>query len=198
MDDATAARLLGVSVDADRSEIRRAYHERIRRAHPDLGGDPAGDAAADLNRAYEHLVGRTAGDEPPGSCPPPAPETSPAAPDPAAFGDRLVRSAEDRIILAGGSDVTFRRVFDAAHDVGTISYVDRSGPILEVLCRFVGEPATSLLLTFAPHAGGTEIRAAAESIEDRPGPPVAAILDLLETALRHRLGPPGRSARRDG
>lgn len=40
-DRAEAAALLGVSPDADATEVRRAYRMWVRVAHPDAGGDPA-------------------------------------------------------------------------------------------------------------------------------------------------------------
>lgn len=40
-----AARLLGVSPDANPAEIRAAYRAAMRSAHPDAGGDPARAAA---------------------------------------------------------------------------------------------------------------------------------------------------------
>jgi hypothetical protein len=40
LDPSTAAHaVLGVSVDASESELRRAYRERVKEAHPDHGGD---------------------------------------------------------------------------------------------------------------------------------------------------------------
>lgn len=40
MDRADAAALLGVPIDADAGEVRRAYRMWVRVAHPDAGGDP--------------------------------------------------------------------------------------------------------------------------------------------------------------
>ena len=46
-------RELDIDPHADARRIRRAYHAKARRFHPDLGGDPA--AMARLNLAYEIL-----------------------------------------------------------------------------------------------------------------------------------------------
>ncbi len=40
MDRSVAAVLLGVPIDADAGEVRRAYRMWVRVAHPDAGGDP--------------------------------------------------------------------------------------------------------------------------------------------------------------
>lgn len=59
-------RLLGVSPEADKEEIRAAYRAKLRLWHPDLfAGEPepirqaATDMTARLNRAYEHLSDST-------------------------------------------------------------------------------------------------------------------------------------------
>ena len=61
--------------------------------------------------------------------------------------------------------------------------MDGSAPLFEVLCRFVDEPATSLLVTLQGRADGTDALCSAESIEARPGPPTVAVVDVFENAL---------------
>ncbi|MCY4731848.1 J domain-containing protein [Natronomonas gomsonensis] len=51
---AEAYRRLGLDTDADEGEIRRAYRERIKEAHPDRGGDEA--EFKRLTEAYETLT----------------------------------------------------------------------------------------------------------------------------------------------
>lgn len=51
---AEAYRRLGLDTDADEGEIRRAYRERIKDAHPDRGGDEA--EFKRLTEAYETLT----------------------------------------------------------------------------------------------------------------------------------------------
>ena len=98
----------------------------------------------------------------------------------------VVRVDDDTLGLDAPADETFRWLTDAANDIGEITYVDRSVPILEVLCRFEGEPATSLVITLQGRLDGTEAFCTAESIEAREGPPTAAVVDVLELALRRR------------
>jgi hypothetical protein len=59
---AIAARLLGVSPDADRGAIRQAYHRLARRLHPDLHPRASAELRrnleqrlAEVNRAYREL-----------------------------------------------------------------------------------------------------------------------------------------------
>ncbi len=102
----------------------------------------------------------------------------------------VVRVDGDTLRLDAPADEAFRWLVEAAHDVGEITYLDRSGPILEILGTFEGEPATSLLVTLQGRLDGTDALCSAESIEARPGPPTAAVVDLLELALRRRQAQP--------
>lgn len=185
----SAADVLGVPIDAPWTVVRRAYRDRMRRAHPDAGGTGDAQEAVLLNRAYatlEELRRNTVDETPLGDG-----STSSSAGHGEAQPIEVVgvlRLATDTLAIALPGDEAFRLVFDAAHDIGDITYLDGSGPLLEVLCRFVGEPATSLLLTFQGRAAHTEIHGTVESIEARPAPPTAAVVDLLEDALRSRLG----------
>ncbi len=51
-----AAELLGVPVDADKTEIRRAYRVASKRHHPDVGGDVRQFTA--IQHAYDVLMSR--------------------------------------------------------------------------------------------------------------------------------------------
>jgi hypothetical protein len=54
MDGTVARRLLAVDPGATRDELRRAFRQRSKSLHPDLGGDA--DGFVELCRAYDHLV----------------------------------------------------------------------------------------------------------------------------------------------
>lgn len=104
----------------------------------------------------------------------------------------------DTLRFDAPADETFRWLLEAAQDLGAITYLDRSGPLFEVLCRFLDEPATSLLVTLQGRSDGTDAMCAAESIEARPGPPTSAVVDVYESVLRrlardsqHRSRPQG-------
>lgn len=49
-------KVLGISPEADLSEIRRAFREKVRRYHPDVGGEA--DLFLTLKRCYEELCRR--------------------------------------------------------------------------------------------------------------------------------------------
>mgnify|MGYP000936038142 CR=1 FL=1 len=112
---------------------------------------------------------------------PPSPWNIPLSPSGPPTFDRV---ADDTIHFDAPADETFRWLLEAANEIGEITYLDRSGPIMEVLCRFVDEPATSLLVTTQGRANGTDAFCSAESIEARPGPPTEAVVDVYENALR--------------
>jgi hypothetical protein len=199
---AEAAAVLGIDPSASAAEIRAAYRARIRIHHPDRAGNASQDRAARIIAAYRVLV--TA---PATAKAPPAPAPSGARkPPPRAASPRpttappVHRIDADTLRLDAPADETFRWLLDAAHDVGEITYVDRSMPIMEVLCRFEQEPATSLLLTLQGRGDGTEVFATVESIEARPAPPTAAVVDLLELALhrRHHRAGDDQSSRSSG
>lgn len=186
-----AAGVLDVGVDAPWDDIRRAYRARIRAHHPDRAGAGSSDQATVIIEAYRVLGAhrRGAGPTPPPRQAPPADQPGPRlfrrsptmGPAPA-----VTRIDGDTLALDAPADETFRWLTDAANDIGDITYVDRSVPILEVLCRFEGEPATSLVITLQGRADGTEAFCTAESIEARTGPPTAAVVDVFELALRRR------------
>lgn len=203
MDRAEAARLLGLGRDADPNEIRRAFRALIRRHHPDLDQADDGTTARELIAAYHLLLAPTPEGQPLAvddrrSTPPPDPSiVQPTVQANAPWADMLagswpssvddavpvVRLDGDTLALGAPADEVFRILIEAAHDVGDVTYLDRSVPILEVLCRFVGEPATSLVLTLQGRATFTEVFCTVESIEARPAPPTDAVVDLLQDAL---------------
>ena len=194
MNPAEAARILGVGASASPDEVRIAYRSQIRTHHPDRAGTSSSARAASITEAYRVLIerGPVPPEEPPtrtpGTVGPVPPRTAPDVP---AFGAPPVgRIDEDTLALGAPPDESFRWLLDAAHDVGEITYVDRSMPIMEVLCRFEGEPATSLLLTLQGRGERTEVFCTVESIEARPAPPTSAVVDLLELALHRRRSPP--------
>lgn len=195
MDRVQAARVLGVGPDTPWSEVRRAYRDHIRAHHPDRAGDTGIPDALRVIEAFRVL--ERAHHQPPV---PPAPDPAPGAAQPVgppvgrptpAEGPPVVltRVDDDTIALGAPADEAFGWLLDAAHDIGEITYLDRSVPIFEVLCRFVGEPATSLVVTLQGRAEVTDAFCTAESIEARPGPPVHAVVDVFEDALRQRLEP---------
>jgi hypothetical protein len=167
--------VLGVVAGDDWDAVRASYRRLIREAHPDVTGDGRGTAtarrAARLNEAYAVLSrakrsgtldaprpARANGERRPTSrTPPPAPPTPPPA-----VGVRLV--GPDTLLLAAPPEVAFPLLVEAAHRVGSLSYVDRSCGIFEVVVRLDGETG-SLLVMLQPRGHGTEAVFALESLE---------------------------------
>jgi hypothetical protein len=196
---AEAARILGVGVTASFDEVRIAYRSQIRTHHPDRAGPTSSGRAAAITEAYRVLVeagpAPTEPAAPPSGDPQRTERDGPVPPRTTAtsltYGAPPVSRVDaDTLALGAPADESFRWLLDAAHDVGEITYVDRSMPIMEVLCRFEGEPATSLLLTLQGRGEYTEVFCTVESIEARPAPPTSAVVDLLELALHRRRSPP--------
>lgn len=98
----------------------------------------------------------------------------------------ISRAADDTLAFAAPADETFLLLLEAAHDIGELTYLDRSVPILEAICRFEGTPALSLVITLQGRNDGTEAFCTVESIEARSGPPAAAVVDVLFDLLQQR------------
>lgn len=210
---AQAARILGVDPGTDRPALRAAYRRQIRAHHPDRAGAGSSDQAVRIIVAYRVLDARFGPAEPTAATAPTAAGAAGADPGPRSESEpepspsedaareaitaEVVRLDADTIAIGAPTDEAFRWLLDAAHDLGEVTYLDRSGPILEVLCRFEDEPATSLVVTVQGRATYTEAFCTVESIEARPAPPASAVIDCYELALRRRqgfdapAGPPG-------
>ena len=98
----------------------------------------------------------------------------------------IVRLDDDTIAFGAPADETFLLLLEAAHDIGEVTYVDRSVPILEAICQFVGTPTLSLVITLQGRNDGTEAFCTVESIEARPGPPAGRVVDVLMEMLARR------------
>lgn len=180
MTAAEAARILGVVPGSSGASVREAYRREIRAHHPDRAGSASADRASQIIAAFRVLDQPSAG---PTSSTPGADEPST---EPIGAIGHITRVDVDTIAIDAPPDEAFRTFVDAAHDIGEITHLDRSGSLLEVLCRFEDEPATSLVLTVQGRAAGTEAFCTVESIEARPAPPAAAVIDCFELALRRR------------
>lgn len=190
MDVQEAARVLGVEPQAPWDDVRRAYRLAIAIHHPDRTGDAGDETAVRIIEAFRVLErahqdphaapGRVGSAAPPRPAPPPPPPSRHVVPE----GAVLTRVDDDTLRIDAPADEAFRWLIEGAHELGDVTYLDRSGPIFEVLCRFVDEPATSLLVTLQGRNDGTDALCSAESIEARPGPPTVLVVDAYEAALR--------------
>ena len=176
MDVHEARRVLEVADGDGWDAVRTAYRRLIRAAHPDREGGTT-RAAVRLNEAYAVLsrarrhgspVGTAAQPRGGGAGPAAGPERrrpaqpAPPAPPPPRVGAALV--GEDTLLLAAPPPAAFALLLEAGHRIGSVSYVDRSCGIFEVVVHPSGETC-SLLVTLEGRGHGTEVTFAMESLE---------------------------------
>jgi hypothetical protein len=169
--DVHEARMVLEVADGDGWDaVRASYRRLIRAAHPDRAGGTT-RAAVRLNEAYAVLsrarrqaspVGTEA--QPAGTRPTsaPRPQRPPAPPLPPRVGAAVV--GEDTLLLAAPPPEAFALLLEAGHRIGSVSYVDRSCGIFEVVVHASGETC-SLLVTLEGRGHGTEVVFAMESLE---------------------------------
>lgn len=168
MDLSAARRTLGVRAGDAWDVVRDAYRDQIRRSHPDIAGPSGVARSVELNAAYRTLaLARREGrlhavdDAPAPSGPPPGPRQPPS---PRAVGDpplavrpewappvgpapdvRLLD--HDTLVLTSTPDETFRRLVEATHEIGEISYLDRSSSIFEAVLTLDDGTAASFVVS---------------------------------------------------
>lgn len=165
MDLSSARRTLGVRVEDDWGVVRDRYRDQIRRSHPDVAGEAGVARSVELNAAYRTLaLARREGrlheaDAPPR---PPAGPTQPSSPR--AVGDPPLavrpewappvgpapdvrRLDHDTLVLSSTPDETFRRLVEATHEIGEISYLDRSSAIFEAVLTLDDGTAASFVVS---------------------------------------------------
>ena len=167
MDLAEARRTLGVRSGDSWEVVRDAYRDQIRRSHPDVAGDAGVARSVQLNAAYRTLgVARRAGRlhevetedvpvRPSGPQQPPSPRaagdppiavrhewSAPIGPPPDV---RLLD--HDTLVLSSTPDETFRRLVEATHEIGDISFLDRSSSIFEAVVTLDDGTAASFVVS---------------------------------------------------
>lgn len=166
VDDLAEARaVLGVSADDDWSVVRDAYRAEIRATHPDLVGEGGVDRSVTVNAAYRVLaLARREGRlhdvaRPPGANPAPGRSTTtrPAAPprwwaERTPTGERTAPDVRviggDTIVLSSPPAESFRRLVEATHELGEISYIDRSSAIFEAVLALQDGAHASFVVSF--------------------------------------------------
>ncbi len=181
MDVAEARTVLGVTAGDGWDVVRLAYRRRIRAAHPDVAGPGTTPAAARLNEAYTVLsrAKRSGTLDAPPAAPPPPPPPAPPAPPPVG----VATVGNDTLLLAAPPGEAFALLVEAGHRVGSISYLDRSCAILEVVVRQDGETC-SLVITVQGRAHGTEALFTLEAMERAASLPPDRLLARVAAALR--------------
>lgn len=178
MDVPAARTTLGLGPRPTWDEVRVAYRALIRGAHPDRAGGST-ERAAVLNGAYSTLLqarrdGTLAQTAPP-AVHPNEPWAEATTPPEVLDGDT--------VHLHLPPDEAFLRLLDAAHQIGDVTYVDRSCAIFEALVGVDGEGTCSLVVTLQGRADGTDAFCTLEAIEHVASPPVRHVVEALVAAL---------------
>jgi hypothetical protein len=192
---AEARRVLGVEARDDWSVVRAAYRERVRLAHPDIAGHGGTTRTVELNAAYRALsIARREGrlheraDEPPVATEHAPTRTGPApaatrrewAPPPGPPPDVRFLGA-DTLVLSSPPDETFRRLVEATHELGEISYLDRSSAIFEAVVHLDdGTPASFVVsLQWRAHDASCEAFCTLEALDRAEHLDVSGVLTQL-------------------
>jgi hypothetical protein len=188
-----ARAVLGVTSGDDWDAVRLSYRHLMRRLHPDRAGPTFTHRAAELNEAYAVLsrsmrAGKARAAARQGS---PRPDIVDTAPPPAPPVESHV-DAGDTLVLVAPPDEAFTRLLEAAHVVGSVTYVDRSNAIFEVVVQHGGE-ACSFVVTLQEGANGTEAFCTLESLERVASPSPEPVVRQLAAALRTPWVSPPRS-----
>lgn len=175
-----ARSVLGLTPGATADQLRAAFLVAVRAHHPDTTEHPdgAGERTATIIEAYRLLRDLPA-DTP--SAPAPGP---PAPPGPGAIE---VIGHEALWVGRDARDVV-PALLEAADDLGEVSYVDRSGGLVQVTVRPPEGPTCWFTFSTHPRPGGAVVVATLESIEAAPTPPAGPLVLALAEALAHRLG----------
>jgi hypothetical protein len=190
MDLEAARRALGVGPAPTWAEIRVAYLAQIAAAHPDrAGGDTrramgVTEAYATLERAHRSgapLSGSARRSTPAQGAPT---RRAPPSAGPAPMDEPPEVLDGDTVHLPVPPDEAFVRVVEACHQIGDVTYVDRSCAILEALVRVEGEGVCSLVITLQGRAEGTDAFCTLEALERVAAPPVRPVVHRLVAALR--------------
>lgn len=179
---AEARAVLGVDADDPPRSVRDAFLRRVRANHPDVTDHPAGAAerTATIITAYRLLR-----DAPPA---PIAPTSSDAAPPPAPPPGVVEVISEEAIWVGADPVLVGRALLDVADDLGEVSYVDRSGGLVQVTVRPPDGPTCWLTISAHARPGGTVLVATLESIEADATPPAAPVVTALARAVAVSLG----------
>ena len=187
MDLATARSVLGVSATDDWAAVRVAYRTLIRSTHPDLVGAQGTARTLEVNAAYRALAvarreGRLheSGPDAPAE-PPPAPPTPRRRPTGSGIADDVRIAGGDTIVLSSPPGETFRRLVEAAHALGELSYVDRSAAIFEAVLHLEdGTPASFVVsLQWRAHDASCEAFCTLEALDRAEQLDVSGVLEQL-------------------
>lgn len=203
MDLAAARAVLGVDASDPWPAVRDAYRRLVRGSHPDLVGETGVERTVQINAAYRVLStarrdGRLHDVEAPNRTTRPAgtgPSARPASDKvdvrpgreeprspsvPGIPADVRLLGA-DTIVLASPPAETFRRLVEAVHSLGEISYIDRGSAIFEaVLALEDGHHASFVVsLQWRAHDATCEAFCTLEALDRAEHLDVSGVLEQL-------------------
>lgn len=186
MDVVAARSLLGVTADDDWATVRDAYRTLVRRSHPDLVGDGGIDRTVQVNAAYRSLAiarrqGRLHDDDDATSGETAPSRTPPRVPDVDVIADDVRMIGSDTIVLSSPPAEAFRRLVEAVHTLGDISYIDRGSAIFEaVLSLEDGHHASFVVsLQWRAHDASCEAFCTLEALDRAEHLDVSGVIEQL-------------------
>lgn len=172
-----------LSEAARRGEGSATDRSRSGAARPNAGGP--GRSAQSSSSAQSGSSARPGAAGQPGarSGPPSAGQRSAPRSGAPRIGVRLV--GNDSISVSAPAEEALMLLIDAAHDLGEISYLDRTAGLLEVIVEFVEAPTSSVLFSLQGRADGTtEVFCTVEALSGGDSPPAEAVTRLVLRTLR--------------
>jgi len=146
----------------------------VRAAHPDTATGDRGPDVGLLVEARRRLLDGVGA--PPPSPAPPGPRRTPV--DGRVDGDTLVVDADPATVMAA--------LLDAGHDLGDVTYLDRSSGLVEIMVHLRAEDdatavpfACSVVASLQGRAHGVEVFCTVERLDGHPPPPVAPLVAAL-------------------
>ncbi len=187
MNPEEARSVLGLTAAATPREVRDAFLRRVRAHHPDVTDHPSGAAerTATIISAYRLLRDRPT-DGPPGPGAP-TPPASPPSPSRGSVAAVEVITDEAIWVDADASEVA-RVLLEVADELGEVSYVDRSGGLVQLTVRPPAGPTCWFTVNAVARPSGTVLVATLESIEAQPTPPPRPLVEALARAVAAGLG----------
>ena len=178
MDEVEARRILGVAPGAPAEEVRSSFRRRVRQAHPDLapGRPGASRATATLVQAYALLRSGVRPEATPPRAAPGGRSAEPARGSPATVDG-------DSLLVGGPPDEVYRRLVEAAHHLGEITYVDHDSRLLDTVVITETGQACSLLASLQGRGSYTEVFLSLEPLGGDARPAVRPLVRALAQLL---------------
>lgn len=171
--------MLGVLPEASPRVLRDAFLDLVRAHHPDTTNHPrgAGERTATIITAYRLLR-----DLPPEEAHELTPP--PGVAEPVATIELIT---EEAVWVGVDARLVTPVLFEVADELGDVSYVDRSGGLVQLTVRPAEGPTCWFTISVHARPGGTVLVATLESIEAQPTPPPGPLVLALAEALAEAL-----------